>query len=307
MAKENPHDKFFKENFSRQSVAKSFLTDVLKAPELSELTVSTLRLTNNSYVSKDLDESFADLVYSCELAGKPVKIALLFEHKSYTVKYPHVQLLGYLFNSLQEDLKQKRAPTLVIPIIFYHGDQRWKPEPLASYYGAVPPQLLPFVPEFTYLLFDLSVYPDEQIQQLRDRFLATSMLLMKHRKNTQYVRQNGEQLFLWMEQISETEEGETYLRTVFVYLAKITKTVGRAAVNKVFGHNPMARKFASLYDWMEHQATQKGLKQGMQLERTRVVLNVARYVPDPAQIATMTGYPLDEVKRILAEANNASA
>ena len=134
---------------------------------------------------------------------------------------------------------------------------------------------------------------------------------MKHRQDMDYVGRHGDQLFYWLTEVIDSDEGRTYLRTVFVYLSKITKTVGRAAVEKVFGHNPMAEKFASLYDWMEQEAQQRGMQKGMQqgmlVERTRVVLNIARSISDVATIAQMTGYSPDEIKRILADAGNAAA
>lgn len=64
---ENIHDKFFKENFSRRDIAISFVQESFPTPLLESLDLSTFESTNNSYVDTELEQYFADLVYSCRL------------------------------------------------------------------------------------------------------------------------------------------------------------------------------------------------------------------------------------------------
>ena len=105
---ENIHDKFFKDNFSRSDIALDFVRIMFPPALVSRLRMDTFTLTPNSYVEPNLDEYFADIVYTCQLNGsdRPVEIAILFEHKSYREKYPHFQLLRYLLNSWEQNLKQ---------------------------------------------------------------------------------------------------------------------------------------------------------------------------------------------------------
>lgn len=66
---ENVHDKFFKENFSRQDIAVDFVREVFPDAVLAKLQLDTFMLTNNSYVDPTLEEYFADIVYTCIWAG----------------------------------------------------------------------------------------------------------------------------------------------------------------------------------------------------------------------------------------------
>ena len=79
----NPHDKFFKESFSRVGVAKSFIEEVFPKEIQDKMNLNSLKLSNASFIDEMLKEHFADIVYECEYQGVTATITLLFEHKSY--------------------------------------------------------------------------------------------------------------------------------------------------------------------------------------------------------------------------------
>jgi hypothetical protein len=53
---------------------------------------------------------------------------------------------------------------MVLPLVLYHGKARWRiPWSFSSLFAA-PEVLKPYVPEFTYLLTDLSRFSDDEIK-----------------------------------------------------------------------------------------------------------------------------------------------
>ena len=78
----NPHDKFFKESFSRKEVARSFIREYLPRGICTQLDLKTLTIRKDSYIDKEMFEHFSDILYSVKLSGKQAFIYLLFEHKS---------------------------------------------------------------------------------------------------------------------------------------------------------------------------------------------------------------------------------
>jgi predicted transposase YdaD len=95
----NPHDRFFKEVFSIRANALDFIKGAFPDKFMDKILLETLNLDTTSYVDEKLHEYFSDIVYTCSLkAGREIKISLLFEHKSYPIKYPHLQLLRYMLN-----------------------------------------------------------------------------------------------------------------------------------------------------------------------------------------------------------------
>ena len=80
----NPHDRFFKEIFSRPEVARDFLQNYLPAAVVDQLDMASLELRKDSFVDPDLQQHFSDLLYQVNLeTGEGAFVYVLFEHKSY--------------------------------------------------------------------------------------------------------------------------------------------------------------------------------------------------------------------------------
>jgi len=122
-----PHDEFFKATFSRVKVAREYLQKMLSPALLEVLDLKKLKRVNGSYVSPTLREFFTDVVYECPLKENELKIciSILFEHKSSPEKYPHFQLLRYMLDAWEEQIKQKIPLTPFVPTIIYHGEENW--------------------------------------------------------------------------------------------------------------------------------------------------------------------------------------
>lgn len=184
----NPHDKFFKESFSRLEVTKSFIEEVFPSDIRDKMNLNSLKLSNASFIDDMLKEYFADLVYQFEYQGVNSIITLLFEHKSYQEDFPEWQLLRYMTNIWGEFQKQKKEnklnkPSVVIPIVIHHGGSPWKKTSMKSYFGNPPSELLRFLPEFDYLLFSLHDFEDHQIANFKNDFLSTAAMLLKHSRD----------------------------------------------------------------------------------------------------------------------------
>lgn len=59
-----PHDCFFRENFGRREIAQDFLRCHLPGAILTEVDLTTLTIAKDTYVSPDLRQTYADLVYT---------------------------------------------------------------------------------------------------------------------------------------------------------------------------------------------------------------------------------------------------
>ena len=102
----NPHDKFFKAVFGITSVVKPFLNQFVPKNVLDKLDFETLELESTSYLTDELSEFYADLVWRCQFknSSRKVEIAFLFEHKSFKPSHPHFQLIDYKSNSWKQKL-----------------------------------------------------------------------------------------------------------------------------------------------------------------------------------------------------------
>ncbi|MEZ5041855.1 MAG: Rpn family recombination-promoting nuclease/putative transposase [Saprospiraceae bacterium] len=175
------HDAFFKKAFMDIDVARDFIRNFLPENLVSTLNLVDLKLSNQSFVTPQLKQYFSDLVYKCTTTDEePIELALLFEHKYNAPAYPHLQLLRYLLEYWEVQIKQKEALTPIIPIVVYQGKHKWQQKPFYSYFKSTSPLLHAYIPNFEYLLTDINQMEDGDILALKAELLSNILLLMKH-------------------------------------------------------------------------------------------------------------------------------
>lgn len=231
---DNVHDKFFKDSFSRKQLVEGLIQEFFPKELSQKIDLASLELSNNSYTDEKLEEHFADIVYQCTYQNsQKIRISLLFEHKSYQEKYPHFQLLRYLLNAWEQDNKEKKEPTLTIPIVIYHGKSRWKYQPLPQYFKGLDAELGRFLPDFDYLLFDISQFSDEQIAGFSNKFLALSWILLKNSRTKSYLLGIAK-AFTELIQAIELAGDMSYIRSVFLYVLSTTENLAKPKIVDIF-------------------------------------------------------------------------
>ena len=114
------------------------------------LDFSTLEQLPDSYVSSELRKTVSDIVYSCRRKdGKGgVKVSLLIEHKSYVDKHAPLQIGGYIFSGLLKQVRNGEKPSLIIPVLLYHGRDKWKHRTLKGLFEDIEPEWGKYIPDF---------------------------------------------------------------------------------------------------------------------------------------------------------------
>ncbi|MCB8942799.1 MAG: Rpn family recombination-promoting nuclease/putative transposase [Ardenticatenaceae bacterium] len=116
----NPHDKFFKETFTRMEMARDFFANYLPEEITAVLNLDSLTLQSGSFVDPDLQEQFADLLYRVNLQDESeVYLYLLLEHKSYPDPLTPFQLLRYLVRIWERDSREGESLRPIVPVAVY--------------------------------------------------------------------------------------------------------------------------------------------------------------------------------------------
>jgi predicted transposase/invertase (TIGR01784 family) len=178
------HDRFFKETFSHLEVAQSFIEEIFPFDIRNKINIAKLEKVNSSFTDALLKEHLADVVYRTEYAGQDALVSVLFEHKSYPEKYPHLQLMRYMNNAWYENQKQQQNLSVIISIVIYNGKTKWEKTSMLAYFGNPHPSLHAFIPQFDYLLFDLNGVEDYQIENFKNDLLSLTAMLMKHNRDS---------------------------------------------------------------------------------------------------------------------------
>jgi predicted transposase/invertase (TIGR01784 family) len=179
-----PHDKFFKETFSRIEVAQSFIEEIFPIEIRNRINIAEIKKINSSFTDAYLREHLADVVYKTDYEGQDALVTVLFEHKSYPEQYPHLQLMRYMNNVWYEEQKQKQKLSVIISIVIYHGETKWKKTSMLAYFGNPHESLYPYIPQFDYLLFDLNEIEDHQIESFKNDLFSLTTMLMKHSRDS---------------------------------------------------------------------------------------------------------------------------
>lgn len=265
---DKPHNNFFVYAFSQKEIAKDFLTQ-LTTDIAAEINIDTLELDGTSYVNKELDDLYSDIVYNVETkTNEPIKISLLFEHKSTPPKYPRLQLMDYLLGIWRTNIKDKQPLRTVIPIIFYHGQQKWKYKEFQNHFKNISETIQAYLPKFDYRLVNLADYPDEFILSLKKGFLINSLIAFKHKNDGNYVKQYFTNIFANLEEIASTELGRNFLHHLAVYIIIATKLKAKEVLelsDKLPKNtkNTVMTTYDNLIEYGKKQGLEEGVKNSL--------------------------------------------
>ena len=271
----NPHDKLFRKTYGDKENARSFLTNYLPAQVLKLVDLSTLEISKDSFIEKELADYYSDLLYRVMLKdGSAGFIYLLFEHKSYYDKYVHLQLLEYMVKIWRLYIKQHKGKgkgkfiklPIVIPLLICHARKEWPKDTvrLTSLLSGPVDDLAGYVPDFGFELFDLHRFSDDQI---KGTLMSRVMLLLFKYIFKPELQHKLPEIFSLLRTLMEKETGLQYLETVIRYLASVLdeadlslqqiKEMAEQAISKETGGYIM-----TLAEKLRKEGEERGLVEG---------------------------------------------
>ena len=181
------NDKTFKKIFRDVKNTKDFLKKALPREIKQRLDFSSIKIDTTNYVSNEFKEGYTDIVVKAKMksrdSGKiPTDIYFILEHKTEGKVKVFIQILKYMCFVWEEDINANKPPRIIIPIIFYHGKEKWKVPGSFLEQFDVDEELKKFLLDFRYILFDTNPWDfrDESNRELRDNvMLFTALVLMK--------------------------------------------------------------------------------------------------------------------------------
>ena len=130
----------------------------------------SLALVPGSFVDPRLAQHHTDLLYRCRIGPREVLLYLLFEHRSQRSRALPLDLLRDLVCGFELEFQREGHLTPIIPVVIHHGDAGWSaPNDLFHLFqldGADPAlveALRPFVPDFRFVLDDLTSVPEAEL------------------------------------------------------------------------------------------------------------------------------------------------
>ncbi len=221
----NPHDIFTKIMLSDPDAARVFLRRFLPAELSDKLDFLTLKHVDQTFISEDMKESFADIVFECGLRSEDEKlrlyISILIEHKSNPEEFVVIQLGHYSMSGYKKQIANKTRPLRpIISFLYYHGDQEWTPKKLVDLFDLFPNQIKKYIPDFEFIYQDVTRMTDNEIRSLENNILIPGLLMQKYHKDLQHLLEIASDIFQYLNEMDGTGNLQT---TYFVYLFDLFK------------------------------------------------------------------------------------
>ncbi|MEN0650442.1 Rpn family recombination-promoting nuclease/putative transposase [Caldifermentibacillus hisashii] len=282
MKVQNPHDKFFRETMGNVPTAKEFLHHYLPKNILQVIDLDTIEVQKDSFINQEFKDYFSDLVFRVVISGKEGYISFLFEHKSYPDKAIAIQLLKYMAEIWGMKMKKEEVGELpiVIPLVVYHGKSKWRfPLHLGAFlngFEEMPQHVKEYLPNFHYLLYDLSDYSDEEIKGNAQLRIMLKLLRDVFTKSNEEFLQSFYEAIQALQEIEDKQKGieffEITLRYVFNAVRDLTKKDMEQIVQQIETTFPEGSEVAmTLADILREEGMQEGLEKGIKegLEKGR--------------------------------------
>ena len=258
---QNPHDRFLKRTLEDLEKVQGTLEGVLPPALFARLNFSTLQKEDTSYIDHKLKQFFSDIVYNCRTVDDiPLKITFLFEHKSYPPDYPHLQLLRYMLEIWDRQVKDKQSLSLVLPILIYHGKEPWVYQPFKNHFpGDFDEDLGKYVPLFDFLVanFQQATYAEID-EQFRLPSLRIAFRLMKSIRDED-LPEKLKEIFEGISSLEKEESERKFFETIIVYLLYVRKKDLDKVMENMYQISQESGEYA---DSIAMQLIRKGREEG---------------------------------------------
>ena len=299
------HDKFFKTTFSDVEIAKDFMKSYLPKDVLDVVDLSTLVPQKDSHVDKKLREQFSDLLFRVDINKREGYIYFLFEHKSYNDKMAVIQLLRYMVEIWEEKIVKEKAKELpvIMPLLVYHDKGNWTANTKLSDwiggYSELPEALKRYIPDYEYILHDLSDYTKEQVK-IDARTKIVIEMLNRGRYSTKEERMElAKEAFELLVTMRNSESVSYIVAACIKYLLSISDNITEKDLERIAGS--ISAEGSELVMTVAEQLRQEGEQRG-ELKRAREMAKKLLVMGDPVtKIVMVTGLSEKEVENLKKE------
>lgn len=266
-----PHDKLFRQTWSNREEAREFLRSYLPEAVLRLIDLDSLEICKDSFIDTHLKTFFSDLLYKVTLGEAEGYVYILFEHKSYSAPDIHLQMLEYMLKiwrlhrkqekiSVEQQGARTRLP-VIIPLVLHHGKPRWTVSRVFSdLFEGVTGDLRPYIPDFEYLLYDLTDYTDADI---RGTVVArVVMLLFKHVHDTDFLK-HLEQILVLLNELPDRETLKYWVFIILRYVVSVTNELNDKEVTEIAEHALGGDVMMTIAEKWKEEGEKKGYERGL--------------------------------------------
>jgi predicted transposase/invertase (TIGR01784 family) len=313
-----PHDSVVQKFLQEIDTARCLFSEYLPGEITALLDLDSLEYMKEKFADETLSRYYSDFLYKVNFKDKINGfIFLLLEHKSWPARFTAFQALKYIVHVwdlyLANNDKAKYLPP-VIPLVLYHGKNKWNLDTCFSKLFKTPGPLQVFIPDFKFLLLDVSQEPDENIKgnPILQILLKTLKYIFKPD-----IKNKLPEIIQLFKKIKNKNTALDYLVALINYLVSAAGNLENeeieVTVSKVFseGGEVMATIAEKLINQGIEKGIDQGINQGIEKGKWDVVMKMLNKGMDIDIIEEITGFTADQIKefeeKIKEQQENAAA
>ena len=284
---------------SSPKYALELLSLILPSSFISKMNKKSLKMESNTFVGKS-GETIADMVFSFIVQKVKIKVFVLVEHKSSKDKYVHYQLLSYMAPIYK---RYRSEDHVVIPVVLYHGKSRNWDIPLSfhdqldlkGYPGWVYSFLEKHVLNFQYVLLNLH---DLDVCGLVGKLTIAPLLgILKSSHRVDKVEL--EELFTRADKLLGLKKYKEGMELLCSASARLYDSADYDKVARLESKCVSKEKRVMIkYKSYAEELKEEGIEQGIEQNRTQVILNMLKKKMSVSDIAKLVGVSKQKVSKL---------
>lgn len=291
-----PHDAVFKKMMTHPEIAQDFLKIHLPESLCKLCDLTTLKLESTTFIEDDLKTYYSDVLWSLKTREGEGYIYCVIEHQSTAVPHMAFRLMRYATAAMQHHLDSgNKTLPLVIPMLFYHGEQSPYPFSLNWLDEFDDPHLARRLYTEAFPLVDITIISDDEIMQ--HKRIALLELMQKHIRDRDLMGLVDRLVSL----LITGTANDSQLHTLFNYLVQY----GDASRFSDFIHDVARRvphhkeKLMTIAERLRQEGHRTGLQKGLQKGAREEALRIARMMLKSGierdKVLVITGLSLDDI------------
>lgn len=251
----SPHDKLFKDTFSRKDAAISYLQSFLPEEIQSHTDFDSLQVYPGEYIDSELKGSFSDLVYKVNINNNPAYLYLLFEHQS-TAETLMAFRFTHLWDKILKGQSQAKRLPAILPLVLYQGKAIWSaPLQLNDLIEKPNRDFDRYMPQLEYILVDLAQKNiDSMVDDAHCQVVLHLMSAAATAKLLPILQAHGELIAA----ILSKDSGLDLIEILFRYSASIDNSIDLNSFQEIITDSVDADNRGQLMETFIEQLENKG-------------------------------------------------
>lgn len=230
------HDLFIRGMLALEALALLLLRRFVPMPLQAFIDFPSIKSLSDAHIDNKLLAQYSDCIHECALLRErlpeeirndpdlPIfRFCFLWEHKSYKPYTPiEAQMERYRYALIGGDLKNNRTPSIVIPILLYHGETKWDKKMIYEKFEKYfPPEILAYMPRPQYIIIDIQAMTEGEIEKMVDLgVLRAAFITLKNAQKRNFFKQDMGKALKFVEDLPTGYMFQEFFKMLLEYMQR---------------------------------------------------------------------------------------